>query len=46
MLKRFSSSKEKSDIEKAIDYFKDAEKLDPLNKEIYIQKGISYMVIV
>ena len=29
-------------FEKAIDYLKDAEKLDPLNKDIYIQKGLAY----
>ena len=46
MLKRYSSTKDKFDIEKAIENFKDAEKLDPLNKEIYIQKGLAYMVIV
>ncbi len=32
--------------EKAIEYFKDAEKLDPLNIDIYIQKGICYLQIV
>lgn len=32
-------------FEKAIDYFKDAEKLDSLNKDIYYQKGMCYLKI-
>lgn len=28
--------------DKAIEYLKDAEKLDPLNKDIYIQKGLAH----
>ena len=45
-MKRFGNTKEKPDIEKAIENFKDAEKLDPLNKDIYIQKGLAYMIMV
>jgi len=33
-------------IEKAIEYFKDAEKLDQLNKEIYVNRGICYLQLV
>jgi tetratricopeptide (TPR) repeat protein len=29
--------------EKALEHFKDSEKLDSLNKEVYLQKGICYM---
>jgi hypothetical protein len=32
--------------EKALAHFKDAEKLDPLNKDIYIQKGLVYSGMV
>ncbi len=32
--------------EKAIEYFKDAEKLDSLNKEVYIKKGLCYLQLV
>jgi hypothetical protein len=35
-----------SNLEKALEYFRDAEKLDPLNKEIFLNKGICYMQIV
>ena len=33
-------------IEKAIEYFKDAEKLDQLNKEIYVHRGMCYLQMV
>lgn len=29
--------------EKAVDYFRDAEKLDSLNKDIYTQKGVCFI---
>ena len=35
-----------SNIEKALEYFMDAEKLDPLNKEIYLKKGAAFLQIV
>jgi tetratricopeptide (TPR) repeat protein len=37
---------ETNNIEKALDYFKEAEKLDNLNKEIYIRKGLCYIKLV
>jgi tetratricopeptide (TPR) repeat protein len=36
----------KNNLEKALEYYKDAEKLDPLNKDIYLNKGICYMQLV
>jgi hypothetical protein len=35
-----------NNLEKAVDYFKDAEKLDHLNKDIYVNRGACYMQIV
>jgi hypothetical protein len=35
-----------ANIEKAIEYFKDAEKLDQLNKEIYVHRGMCYLQLV
>lgn len=35
-----------SNCEKAISYLDDAEKLDPLNKDIYIQKGLAWFGLV
>jgi tetratricopeptide (TPR) repeat protein len=32
--------------EKAIEYFKNAEKLDSLNKDLFIQKGLCYFHLV
>jgi hypothetical protein len=32
--------------EKALEYFKNAEKLDSLNKDLYIQKGLCYLQLV
>jgi hypothetical protein len=36
----------KSNPEKALEYLRDAEKLDPLNKDIFLNKGICYMQLV
>jgi tetratricopeptide (TPR) repeat protein len=35
-----------NNLEKAIEYLRDAEKLDPLNKDIFLNKGICYMQLV
>lgn len=37
---------EANNMEKAIESFKDAEKLDALNKDVFIKKGICYMQMV
>jgi hypothetical protein len=33
-------------FEKALDYYKDAEKLDSLNKDVYNFKGLCYLELV
>ena len=37
---------ESNNLEKAIECFKDAEKLDQLNKDIYLKKGMCYLQMV
>lgn len=34
---------ESHNYDKALEYLKDAEKLDPLNKEIYMHKGLCFL---